>query len=133
MIRTAALGAALLRTAEDRAHTRARHGVERMAAAGLAAAAGFGGLAFASVGAMRLMAPAWGEGVAALVVAAGWLVAAIAALIATILLHRRSEPTLLPSDAPDRALEALRADLGEHSPVLAVAALVAGIAASARR
>lgn len=133
MIRTASVGASLLRMAEKRARERANHGARRMGLVALAAMLGFGGLVFASVGVLELLAPALGPGTAALVVAAGWIVAALLALVWAVLEHRRPEPPILPENAADMALAAVRADFGANSPLVTLVALGVGLLASQRR
>ncbi|GMG82166.1 hypothetical protein LNKW23_13790 [Paralimibaculum aggregatum] len=133
MRRSAALAADLARQAEYRARLRAEHGLQRWALAATAGVLAFGALVFASVGLVLLLGPVMGVGLAALLVAVLWLLAAVGVLIALLQAWRRKEPSMLPDDAPDRIVTALGADLGANAPLVTLAAFVAGILAGRQR
>ncbi|MGF1554405.1 MAG: hypothetical protein ACFBWO_18160 [Paracoccaceae bacterium] len=135
MMRSAALVAAALRDVERKAALRAARGARRVALMVGIGITLFGALIFGSVGLVLVLAGPLGPGGAAFLVAALWLFMGIVALIALLLDLRRREPPMTPRIDPAEAMAALKADFGgaSRSPLLAVAALVAGFIVAGRR
>lgn len=133
MIRTAAFAAGILRDLERRAAIRAAHGMRRIAALVAVGAAVFAALIAGSVGLGFALAGPLGPAGAAFLVGLLWLVLAVVALIVVVLEHRRHEPPTMPDVDPAEAVAALKADFGEHAPIVLIAAAAAGFLASSRR
>jgi len=133
MIHLAKTAVSPLRIAEQRAKSKAEHGllgaIYMIAAGGLL----FGVLVFASIGVLLVLAKPLGMGVAARVVALLWAPLAGCAVSIAVRHEARLDRAVLPRNSADRLIGAASADFGENSPIIAVAALVASMIASQQR
>jgi hypothetical protein len=133
MMRIAEVGSSVLRRAESSARLRAQHGMRRMVLVMAAGVLVLGAMVFASVGLMLLLSRDMGLDTAALLVAALWVVLAVAALVWAVTEQQRREPPVIPAEAGDEMLAAFRKDLGDNAPIITLAALAVGLLTALRR